>query len=221
MDNLPNQTLYINNINEKIKKEELKKALYAMFAQFGPILDIVALKTVKMRGQAFVVFQDVASATNAMRSMQGFPFFEKPIKIQFARGKSDAVAKIDGTFVPRDTPTRDKRKLAEEAAKVGNKPTKRQQLQAARAQGNGKEPPPNRILFLQGLPTLAPEDMQKMLGMLFNQFPGFKEARLVAGRPEIAFIEFENETLAGQAKDTLQDFQVTPENKLIITYANR
>ena len=62
---------------------ELKKSLYAIFSQFGPILDIVALKTLKMRGQAFVVFKDIASATNALRSMQGFPFYEKPMVCTF------------------------------------------------------------------------------------------------------------------------------------------
>ena len=41
---------------------ELKKSLYAIFSQFGPILDIVAVKSLKMRGQAFVVFQ-VSSCT--------------------------------------------------------------------------------------------------------------------------------------------------------------
>ena len=60
---------------------ELKKSLYAIFSQFGPILDIVALKTLKMRGQAFVVFRDISSATNALRSMQGFPFYDKPMVI--------------------------------------------------------------------------------------------------------------------------------------------
>lgn len=58
---------------------ELKKSLYAIFSQFGQILDIVALKTLKMRGQAFVIFSDVNSATNALRSMQGFPFYDKPM----------------------------------------------------------------------------------------------------------------------------------------------
>lgn len=58
---------------------ELKKSLYAIFSQFGPILDIVALKTLKMRGQAFVAFRDLTSATNALRSMQGFPFYDKPM----------------------------------------------------------------------------------------------------------------------------------------------
>lgn len=58
---------------------ELKKSLYAIFSQFGQIMDIVALKTLKMKGQAFVIFKDIASATNALRSMQGFPFYEKPM----------------------------------------------------------------------------------------------------------------------------------------------
>lgn len=79
MDIRPNNTIYINNLNEKIKKEELKKSLYAIFSQFGQILGIVALKTLKMRGQAFVIFKEIQSATNALRSMQGFPFYDKPM----------------------------------------------------------------------------------------------------------------------------------------------
>ena len=58
---------------------ELKKSLYAIFSQFGQIMDIVALKTLKMRGQAFVIFKEVTSATNALRGMQGFPFYDKPM----------------------------------------------------------------------------------------------------------------------------------------------
>lgn len=58
---------------------ELKKALYAIFSQFGQILDIVALKTLKMRGQAFVIFKEINSATSALRAMQGFPFYDKPM----------------------------------------------------------------------------------------------------------------------------------------------
>ena len=100
MEYPPNNTIYINNLNEKVKKEgnsvlehcllvltdlwflflsELKKSLYAIFSQFGEILDIVALKTLKMRGQAFVVFREISSATSAIRSMQGFPFYDKPM----------------------------------------------------------------------------------------------------------------------------------------------
>ena len=37
----------------------------------GPILDIMAWKNLKMRGQAFVVYKDNTSSANAIRSMQG------------------------------------------------------------------------------------------------------------------------------------------------------
>ena len=58
---------------------DLKKAIYAIFSQFGKILDVVALKTYRLRGQAWVVFADIRSAGEAIRTMQGFPFFEKPM----------------------------------------------------------------------------------------------------------------------------------------------
>merc|ERR1712029_960347 len=101
MDVRPNHTIYINNLNEKIKKDDLKKSLYAIFSQFGTILEIVALKTLKMRGQAFVVFKDVTAASTAVKSMQGFPFYDKPMRIAFAKTDSDAIAKMKDTFQER------------------------------------------------------------------------------------------------------------------------
>ncbi|EXB33510.1 U1 small nuclear ribonucleoprotein A [Morus notabilis] len=105
----PNVTIYINNLNEKIKLNELKKSLHAVFSQFGKILEVLAFKTLKHKGQAWVVFQDVSSASNAIRQLQGFPFYDKPMRIQFAKTKSDVIAKADGTFVLRE-----KRKRHEE-----------------------------------------------------------------------------------------------------------
>lgn len=77
--NPPNTTLYIKNLNDGINKEELRAQLYALFLPHGKILDIVALKTAKMRGQAFVVFDDLAAATAAMRSWDGESFYDKPM----------------------------------------------------------------------------------------------------------------------------------------------
>lgn len=101
MDIRPNHTIYINNLNEKVKKDELKKSLYAIFSQFGQIVDIVALKTLKMRGQAFVIFKEISSATNALRTMQGFPFYDKPMRISYSKMDSDVIAKMKGTFKER------------------------------------------------------------------------------------------------------------------------
>jgi U2 small nuclear ribonucleoprotein B'' len=58
---------------------ELRKCLYALFSQYGQIIDLVAIKTQKTRGQAFIVFKEVISAANAMRSLQSYPFFGKPM----------------------------------------------------------------------------------------------------------------------------------------------
>jgi U2 small nuclear ribonucleoprotein B'' len=110
----PNQSIYIQNLNERIKKEELKRSLYCLFSQFGRILDVVALKTPKLRGQAWVTFSEVTAAGHAVRQMQNFPFYDKPMRLQYAKAKSDCLAKAEGTFVPKDK----KRKQEEKGFKL-------------------------------------------------------------------------------------------------------
>jgi U2 small nuclear ribonucleoprotein B'' len=77
--NQPNTTLYINNLNDKVQKDELRSQLYALFTTYGKIIDIVASKSPKMRGQAFLVFSDLASATTALRACEGMVFYDKPM----------------------------------------------------------------------------------------------------------------------------------------------
>ena len=78
-DVAPNQTVYINNLNEKVKTARLKKSLHAVFSQFGCVMGIVVSRANGLRGQAWVAFEDVTAATNALRQMQGFPFYDKPM----------------------------------------------------------------------------------------------------------------------------------------------
>jgi len=210
MEIRPNHTIYINNLNEKVKKDDLKKSLYAIFSQFGQILDIVALRTLKMRGQAFVVFKEVTSATNAMRSMQGFPFYDKPMRIAYSKTDSDIIAKMKGTFQERP-----KRAPTDVAKKSKKKPSK---AEAAKQSGHVMDAPPNQILFLTNLPE---ETNEMMLQMLFNQFPGFKEVRLVPGRHDIAFVEFEDEGQSAAARDSLQGFKITPNTAMRISFAKK
>ncbi|ENN75147.1 U1 small nuclear ribonucleoprotein A [Dendroctonus ponderosae] len=213
MDIRPNNTIYINNLNEKIKKEELKKSLYAIFSQFGQIVDIVALKTLKMRGQAFVIFKEIQSSTNALRSMQGFPFYDKPMRIQYAKTDSDLIAKLKGTFQERP------KKVKPPQARDDEMPRKKKKgKDASKAPGSNAEQPPNQILFLTNLPD---ETSEMMLSMLFNQFPGFKEVRLVPNRHDIAFVEFENELQSASAKDALQSFRITPTHAMKISFAKK
>ena len=75
----PNPTLYINNLNDKINKDELKSQLYSLFMTYGRVIDIVAQKGAKMKGQAFLAFADLAEATTAMRALDGMLFYDKPL----------------------------------------------------------------------------------------------------------------------------------------------
>jgi len=75
---------------------------------------------------------------------------------------------------------------------------------------------PNRILFLQNLPV---DVTDKMLSYLFVQYPGFKEIRLVPGKPDIAFAEYENELQAQTALKVLDGFNITPTNAMKVEFA--
>lgn len=213
----PNPTIYVNNLYEKLKKEELKKCLHAVFSQFGKILDIVCMKTHRLRGQAWVVFADVTSATNALTSMQGFPFFDKPMRLQYARGESDATAQLHG-----NTPDKANRSQKSAAAREQHLAKGKAEAVTAPAAAGPKAAvgiePPNKILFVQNLP---PATNDQMLGMLFQQFPGFKEVRMVEARPGIAFVEFENDMQASVAMTGLQAFKITPSNAMAISYAKQ
>jgi RNA recognition motif-containing protein len=75
----PNTTLYVKNLNDKITKEELRSQLYALFSTYGKIIDVVAMKGPKMKGQAFLVFNELTAATSAMRALEGMEFYDKPL----------------------------------------------------------------------------------------------------------------------------------------------
>ncbi|KAK3393026.1 hypothetical protein B0H63DRAFT_7347 [Podospora didyma] len=97
----PNQTLYVTNLpSTKVSKYDLRVALYMVFSTYGAVLDVVALRTAKMRGQAHIVFKDAAIATQAMRSLNGADFLGREMKITFAKSRSNVIAKLDGSFKP-------------------------------------------------------------------------------------------------------------------------
>lgn len=60
-----------------------------------------------------------------------------------------------------------------------------------------------------------------MLQLLFVQYPGFKEVRMIEAKPGIAFVEYEDEVQAGMAMQHLQGFKITAQNPMSITYAKK
>lgn len=240
-----NQTLYVNNLNDKINVETVKKSLREVFSAFGTIIDIVAMKSLKRRGQAWIIFKEVNSASNALKSLQGFPFYNKPMRITFAKSKSDIVAKAEGTYierpkkiVKREDFRKGKTQVAniapEEAApapvaapvlsqktiqdRIGWNPNQTTTVpaQSASSAASGVAVP-NRTLFIENLPAEATDTM---LAMLFRQYPGFQEVRFIGGR-NVAFADYQNEYQAGMAMQGLQGFAMTPQIKLQLSYARR
>eukprot|EP01060_Flectonema_neradi_P007817 TRINITY_DN15528_c0_g1_i1.p1 TRINITY_DN15528_c0_g1~~TRINITY_DN15528_c0_g1_i1.p1 ORF type:complete len:142 (+),score=26.84 TRINITY_DN15528_c0_g1_i1:61-486(+) len=106
----PIETLYVNNLPDKLDKKELKRALYYLFSQYGAIVDIVAMKTPRTRGQAFIAFRQVAVAEAALKDLQGVQFYGKSLRLAFAKSKSESIAKLDGTF--RKKSAREKQQAA-------------------------------------------------------------------------------------------------------------
>ena len=82
------ETLYIQNLNEKIKIPVLKSSLRGLFKSYGEVLDVVAHSNLRMRGQAFVSFDNAEVAKKALKEVRGFPLYSKPmVSVAFVLGE--------------------------------------------------------------------------------------------------------------------------------------
>jgi U2 small nuclear ribonucleoprotein B'' len=211
-------TVYVNNLNEKIKKEELKKSLYHVFSTHGKILEIHAHKQNKLRGQAWIIYAEQASAEKAVESMANFSFYGKPMRVNFARVKSDLISKADETFVARP-----KRKVKTESkrkkrVKITKEPAAKKSASSSSSAPADTPSPPHNILFIENLPVQC---TSAMLHMLFYQYQGYVEARMVEAKPGIAFVEFSTVPDASRAKEMLHNFQISPNFKMQISFAKQ
>lgn len=57
----------------------MKATLRGLFKSYGEVLDVVAHKNLRMRGQAFVSFASTESAKKALKDVQRFPLYSKPM----------------------------------------------------------------------------------------------------------------------------------------------
>lgn len=218
--NQPNQTLYLKNIDWKIKKSLLKRALYSLFTRHGKVLEVIVLRRDGLRGQAWVVFEDVQAATAALQAEQGFNFFGKDLIIEYAKEKSDRIAKREGTYVPKSKRQKKAPKQEEEAEESGDKaeskPAEETEKDAEAAAPAAPSAPPSKYLLAQNLPS---EINQMILSMLFRQYAGYREVRMP--RPGLAFIEFEDEPHATLALKALSGFKLTENDTLDLIYGKQ
>ncbi|RYP35526.1 hypothetical protein DL767_003780 [Monosporascus sp. MG133] len=240
--NPPISTVYVRNLEERVKPDAMKSALTAVFSEYGNIIDIVIKTNLKAKGQAFVVFDKPESAHHAIEETQGFELFEKPMQVALARTRSDATVKSTGN--EQEFEQHQRRRLAEKERKKaaeaqeeqkrlkrpGAVPAAEANRPAKAARGPGLKPtgpaanavvpdeylPPNKILFVQNLPD--DYDIEALTG-IFGRFEGFREVRLVPGRKGIAFIEYEAEAGAITAKENTAGMALADGTKFMkVTY---
>jgi len=179
------------------------------------------------RMEVFVVFRDISCATNALRGLQGFKLMGRELRIAFAKTKSDILALEDGTYKPRIKLKRDEEKKPTNV--VRQKTTQNLSMPRSSSSTQRFAPPPgsgpsggsgeqaSNVLFVENLPSEVKNE--KGLEMLFRQYPGFQEARLLVKGKNVAFIEYADELQAGIAKHGLQGYMVTPDMALKISFA--
>ncbi|KAF0686643.1 Aste57867_21567 [Aphanomyces stellatus] len=212
-DALPNETLYVRNLDDKIKEPRMKEALYGLFSAHGKVLQVLLMKAHRLRGQAWVTFEDVASASTALRALDGTTHFNKIMNVQFAKEKNDLVRMNEPGAKPRE-----KRKwehLKENKPKKTDKPAQSKPQQHHHSQTVVL---PHKILFLQDVPEAC---NQEALSILFKQYHGFKEVRMVPGKKGLAFVEFLDEVQASIALQGLNGFKLSADERLKVSFAKK
>ncbi|KFG78905.1 small nuclear ribonucleoprotein [Metarhizium anisopliae] len=218
----PISTVYVHNLEERVKIQPLTESLKTIFSEFGDVVDIVAKKNLKAKGQAFIVFSDPDSARDAIEELQGFQLFDKPMKLSLAKTRSDKSIEMNCSLDEFEAHKRNRlsekeKRLALEAADserqrkrgagstADSRPSKLSRPSGLKSTGPATSQvipdeylPPNKILFLQNIPEEYDVDA---LGAIFGRFEGFREIRLVPGRRGIAFVEYEAEQGAIDAKE--------------------
>ena len=60
--------------------------------------EVHAKKNIKQRGQAYVVTADEETAETMIKTLRGYMFYGKPLRLNYSLRDSDFIAKLKGTF---------------------------------------------------------------------------------------------------------------------------
>lgn len=224
------ETIYIKNLNEKVKLSVMRQSLQHLFSVYAPVLSVTLHGNLRMRGQAFVSFASKQPAAKAVKEVVGFPLYGKPMQLFFARTNSDAV--IDKNAGSDELQLHKKNRL--EHKKHSRTAWRRRQMALKLAKERGEveeiapgQPrrhgiempdeylPPNKILFIHNVPdSVSRED----LDALFRPHPGLVDVRVIPGRG-VAFVEYVDAMQSAAARDALNSHSFKPGEKLRITFA--
>jgi RNA recognition motif-containing protein len=76
-----NRILYVKNLPYNMKADEL----YDLFGRYGPIRQIRIGDQPTTKGSAFVIYEDIYDARNALERLQGFKVLDRFLVVQYFR----------------------------------------------------------------------------------------------------------------------------------------
>jgi len=217
-----NNTLYINNLNEKININELKHELLNLFLKFGKIFEIRISKSLKLKGQAFITFENINDSKKALLDLNGFEFFGKKLNINYAKQTSEnylvSIGKLkENKKKEKDIERKKKRnefyqKLNEENINQKNKMIEKYYNEIYNNNNNdfnkiieennlNDEDKLNKILFVEFDKNVNENDLKK----IFSECKGFLNINMFNNK---AFVEFDNIVNAQYAKIKLNNSKI-------------
>ena len=217
-----NNTLYINNLNEKININELKHELLNLFLKFGKIFEIRISKSLKLKGQAFITFENINDSKKALLDLNGFEFFGKKLNINYAKQTSEnylvSIGKLkENKKKEKDIERKKKRnefyqKLNEENINQKNKMIEKYYNEIYNNNNNdfnkiieennlNDDDKLNKILFVEFDKNVNENDLKK----IFSECKGFLNINMFNNK---AFVEFDNIVNAQYAKIKLNNSKI-------------
>uniref|UniRef100_G3MM02 Serine/arginine-rich splicing factor 10 n=1 Tax=Amblyomma maculatum TaxID=34609 RepID=G3MM02_AMBMU len=91
----PNSSLFIRNVPDGTRPDDLR----SLFGKYGPLTDVyipVDYYTRRPRGFAYVQFEDLRDAEDAMYSLDRTRFYGRELEIEFAQGDRKTPSEMRG-----------------------------------------------------------------------------------------------------------------------------
>ena len=232
----PCETLYIKNLNEKIKIDELKEALNKEFSQFGEIIEIRVRNTIRLKGQAFISFKTKEQSSKAKKNLNDKLFLNKKLIIEFAKNPSDSILMLQGKLTEKQKKLKDlsRKRIRDEFYE--NLKNEVEQLKNKKNNNNNEiieinnlnneneikikiNPEElNKSLFVQGLNNSVTNQM--LVDLFKNNLQGFKEVKYFPTKG-ICFVEYDTVENATKALLKYDKFDLGNDCILRISYSKK
>jgi U2 small nuclear ribonucleoprotein B'' len=221
----PSNTIYVRNIASSVKCKRMKQLLNATFSSYGNILDVYVCKTKKIRGQAFVCFEQLSDAIRAKDELQGFEFLGRPLVLGWSKTKSHALMKKDGTYAAMMWKIREEwlkgqavedegraKELMERESEGKKKMlalVKESEMQALLKGGISgvSSRPTSHVLLTSSTRAISSQDIHDLV----SQFDGFVSLSEVPSLPTAFVCEMTEPESAATVRTAMEDF-IFPEH---------